>query len=83
MDVLDSFNYKLLANPFHLKKKNNNENKEDEFFTILNKKFPGKIIKEEDHIEILKKIDFILFDITITNIVNETIDDIIESIEYG
>lgn len=85
MDDLEDFNYKLLANPGHHKKVKveileEKDNLDDQIFLLLEKKFPGIIVKTEEYSSILKKIDFILFETTIKNTVEDTINSIIDDI---
>ena len=82
MDDINNINYKLLANPFHHRQKKEKISVDDELFSLLNKKFPGLSIFEKDHSSLLKKIDFILVEASISNIVNDTVEDIIKSIDY-
>lgn len=70
--------YQLLANPCHLKKKKiNNDNLDSQIFSLLGKKYPEYKINEKDYHLILKKIEFILVDTTISNTVEYTIESII------
>lgn len=85
MDDLEDFNYKLLANRGHHKKVKveileDEENLDDQIFLLLEKKFPGIIVKTEDYSSILKKIDFVLMETTIKNTVEDTINSIIDDI---
>ena len=81
MDNSDIINYKLLANPYHLKEKKGGGSLDTEIFLLLNKKFPGLSIYEKDYSLLLKKIEFLLFETIILNIVDEIIDNIQSSIE--
>ena len=73
-----SDNYQLLANPYHLKKKKIEKNDLDsEIFLLLGKKFPENKIDKKDYRTILKKIEFILVETTISNTVQDTVDSII------
>ncbi len=79
-ETIDDATFKLLANPSRLKKKDKkkNFNEDDELFLKIKKRYPGMVIFKSDKIEILKKIETILTDITIANIV----DNIVKEIEY-
>lgn len=77
----DKINYQLLANPYHLKLSKKNNNLDDSIFLLLKKRFPGNILSENDKVEILKKIDFLFIEATISNIVTDTINSIINYIE--
>lgn len=78
--------FKLLANPYKLKKEKNNiihndinENDNyDELFLKIKKIYPEMIIYKNNKNEILKKIETVLVDITIENILK----NIISEIEY-
>ena len=77
---MDDITFQLLANPTKLKK---NEKKrvvteEDSFFLRIKKRYPDMLIFNSNKIEILKKIESILIDITITNI----IENLVREIEY-
>lgn len=73
--------FKLLANPTKLKKKEKKRvvTEEDSFFLRIKKRYPEMLIFNSNKIEILKKIESILIDITITNI----IENLVREIEYG
>lgn len=81
MNNNDIINYKLLANPYHLKEKKGGSSLDTEIFLLLNKKFLGQTIYEKDYPLLLKKIELLLFDTTISNIVDDIIDNIQSSIE--
>ncbi|MBE18052.1 MAG: hypothetical protein CMH79_04740 [Nitrospinae bacterium] len=73
--------YHLLANPFHLKKK---EKKidiypiiDDNIFNILHKKYPGIVVNDNDKPLILEKIESILIENTSKNIINSLIDKVL------
>ena len=73
--------YQLLANPCHFKKKEREDNNLDsQIFSLLNKKYPEYKIDENDFYSILKKIDFILFEATVCNIVEDTVEGIIQDV---
>ena len=77
---IDDITFKLLANPIRFKKeKNDIPNDDDELFLKLNKRFPGTFILNSDKGNILEKIESLLIDITITNIIN----NLIEKLEDG
>jgi len=72
--------FKLLANPTKLKKKEKKRvvTEEDSFFLRIKKRYPDMLIFNSNKIEILKKIESILVDITIANI----IENLVREIEY-
>jgi len=72
--------FKLLANPTKLKKKEKKRvvTEEDSFFLRIKKRYPDMLIFNSNKIEILKKIESILIDITIANI----IENLVREIEY-
>lgn len=73
--------YQLLANPCHFKKKEIEDNNLDsQIFSLLSKKYPGYKIDENDFYSILKKIDFILFEATVCNIIEDTVEGIIQDV---
>ena len=77
----DDIAFKLLANPSKLKKKNKQIifNEDDELFLKIIKRYPEMVILKSDKVEILKKIETLLTEITIANIVGNLINEI----EYG
>lgn len=77
---IEDITFKLLANPSRLKKKDKkkNFNEDDELFLKIKKRYPGMVVFKSDKIEIFKKIETILTEITIANIV----DNIVKEIEY-
>jgi hypothetical protein len=76
----DDITFKLLANPTKLKKKNKKEivTEDDVLFLKLKKRYPEMLILNNDKHTILNKIETLLVDITISNIIN----NIISEIEY-
>ena len=83
----EELNFKLLANPFHLKKDMDMEveyDYDEDLILKLKNKFPGTILKEEDYSSIFLKIEKILHTITITNIIDRIISEIEKDNEsYG
>ena len=79
-ETVDDVTFKLLANPYKLKKKEKKKviNEDDELFIKIKKRYPGMVIFKSDKVEILKKIESILTEVTIANI----IDNIVKEIEY-
>ena len=79
-ETIDDVTFKLLANPCRLKKKDKkkNFNEDDELFLKIKKRYTGMVVFKSDKIKILKKIETILTEITIANIV----DNIVKEIEY-
>mgnify|MGYP001195102619 FL=1 len=79
-ETTDDLTFKLLANPTKLKKKNNNEilNEEDELFLKIKKKYKGMLLFNSDKNEILNKIETILIEKTIENIVS----NLVKEVEY-
>lgn len=77
---MDDVTFKLLANPTKLKKKDKKKviTEEDAFFIRIKKRYPEMLIFNSNKLEILKKIETILIDITISNI----IENLIREIEY-
>ena len=77
---MDDITFKLLANPTKLKKKDKKKvvTEEDAFFLRIKKRYPEMLIFNSNKLEILKKIETILIDITISNI----IENLIREIEY-
>ena len=76
----EDLTFKLLANPTKLKKKNKTIvlTEDDDFFLKIKKKYPEMLLFNSDKNNILKKIESILIETTITNIV----ESIIREIEY-
>ena len=76
----DDLTFKLLANPTKLKKKSNNEilNEEDELFLKIKKKYKDMLLFNSDKNEILNKIETILIEKTIENIVS----NLVKEVEY-
>lgn len=75
--------YKLLANPYHLKKekpKDETLDLDESIISLLNKRFPGNVNDVKDHSLILNKIDLILKEITISNIIEDTINGVINTV---
>tara|TARA_B100000575_G_C23125928_1_gene652326 strand:- start:553 stop:813 length:261 start_codon:yes stop_codon:yes gene_type:complete len=79
-ETTDDLTFKLLANPTKLKKKSNNEilNEEDELFLKIKKKYKGMLLFNSDKNEILNKIETILIEKTIENIVS----NLVKEVEY-
>ena len=63
----------LLANHNFLKKKKNNYNINDEIFSLLKKKYPQITIRKKDYLFIFEKIEILLINFEINNILNEII----------
>lgn len=76
----DDLTFKLLANPTKLKKKSNNEilNEDDELFLKIKKKYKGMLLFNSDKNEILNKIENVLIEKTIENIVS----NLVKEVEY-
>ena len=76
----EDLTFKLLANHTKLKKKNKTIvlTEDDNFFLKIKKKYPEMLLFNSDKNNILKKIESILIETTITNIV----ESIIREIEY-
>ena len=76
----DDITFKLLANPTKLKKKKKNDilNEDDELFLKLKKKYKGMLLFNSDKHEILNKIETILIEKTIENIVS----NLVKEVEY-
>ena len=76
----DDITFKLLANPIKFKRdnKNNYLTEGDELFLKINKIFPGILILDNDKKYILKKIETLLIEVTIKNI----IDNLVKVLEY-
>ena len=79
-ETTDDLTFKLLANPTKLKKKSNDEilNEDDELFLKLKKKYKGMLLLNSDKNEILNKIETILIEKTIENIVS----NLVKEVEY-
>lgn len=79
-ETTDDLTFKLLANPTKLKKKSNDEilNEDDELFLKLKKKYKGMLLFNSDKNEILNKIETILIEKTIENIVS----NLVKEVEY-
>lgn len=79
-ETTDDLTFKLLANPTKLKKKSNNEilNEEDELFLKIKKKYKDMLLFNSDKNEILNKIETILIEKTIENIVS----NLVKEVEY-
>lgn len=79
-EKVEDVTFKLLANPYKLKKKEKKKviNEDDELFIKIKKRYPEMLIFKSDKVEILKKIESILTEVTIANI----IDNIVKEIEY-
>tara|TARA_B110000285_G_scaffold120439_1_gene136209 strand:+ start:398 stop:658 length:261 start_codon:yes stop_codon:yes gene_type:complete len=76
----EDLTFKLLANPTKLKRsgKKKTINEDDELFLKIKKRYPQMIIFNTDKNIILKKIESLLTEITISNI----IENIVREIEY-
>ena len=76
----DDFSFQLLANPIKLKRKGKREiiTEEDALFVKIKKKYNDMLIFNSDKTKILNKIESILIDITISNI----IENLVREIEY-
>ena len=79
-ETTDDLTFKLLANPTKLKKKSNNEilNEDDELFLKIKKKYKDMLLFNSDKNEILNKIETILIEKTIENIVS----NLVKEVEY-
>lgn len=79
-ETSEDITFKLLANPTKLKKKKKNEilNEDDELFLKLKKKYKGMLLFNSDKNEILNKIETILIEKTIKNIVS----NLVKEVEY-
>ena len=77
---IDDLTFQLLANPSRLKKKEKKKiiNEDDIFFKRIKKRYPDMLIFNSDKNEILEKIETILTEITISNIV----ENLVREIEY-
>tara|TARA_B100000676_G_C17852395_1_gene718843 strand:- start:261 stop:518 length:258 start_codon:yes stop_codon:yes gene_type:complete len=76
----DDITFHLLANPIKLKKKEKKEiiTEDDELFMKIKKRYPGMLLFNSNKVEIYTKIESILIDITISNI----IENLVREIEY-
>lgn len=76
----DNISFKLLANPIKLKRKYIGESitEDDILFIKIKKRYIDMLILNSDKNEILNKLESILVNITISNI----IDNIVKEIEY-
>jgi isopentenyl phosphate kinase len=77
---IEDLTFQLLANPSRLKKKEKKKiiNEDDIFFKRVKKRYPDMLIFNSDKNEILEKIETILTEITISNIV----ENLVREIEY-
>lgn len=77
---IDDLTFQLLANPSRLKKKEKKKiiNEDDIFFKRIKKRYQDMLIFNSDKNEILEKIETILTEITISNIV----ENLVREIEY-
>lgn len=77
---VEDLTFQLLANPTKLKKRDKkiNVSENDIFFMKIKKRYPNMLIFKSDKNKILEKIESILLDITISNI----IENLIREIEY-
>ena len=78
---VDDLTFQLLANPTKLKKKDKKKKditEDDILFMKIKKKYTDMVIFNSDKNKILKKIESILVDITISNI----IENLVREIEY-
>ena len=75
----DDITFKLLANPTKLKKKTlvDDYDEDDDLLLKLKKKFPGMLFFKSDKEEIITKIETLLTEITITNIVANLVNEIV------
>lgn len=78
---MEDITFQLLANPTRLKKKEGKKivTEQDYLFIKLKKRYPDMLIFNSNKLEIFKKIESILIDITISNIIN----NLVSEIEYG
>ena len=76
----EDITFKLLANPTKLKKKTlvDDYDEDDDLLLKLKKRYPGMLFFKSDKEEIIIKIETLLTEITIANI----IDNLIAEIEY-
>jgi len=74
----DDITFKLLANPTKLKKKTlvDDFDEDDDLLLKLKKRFPGMLFFKSDKEEIIKKIETLLTEITIANIVGNLVNEI-------
>ena len=74
----EDITFKLLANPTKLKKKTiiNEYDEDDDLLLKLKKRFPGMLFFKSDKEEIITKIETLLTEITIENIVGNLINEI-------
>lgn len=77
---MDDITFQLLANPTKLKKKEKKRviTEQDVLFIKIKKRYPDMLIFNSNKLEIFQKIESILIDITITNI----IENLVREIEY-
>ena len=77
---MDEITFQLLANPTKLKKKEKKRVVTEQYalFLRIKKRYPDMLIFNSNKLEIFKKIETILIDITISNI----IENIVREIEY-
>ena len=77
---VDDLTFQLLANPTRLKKKDKKKiiNEDDVLFMKIKKRYRDMLVFNSDKNEILEKIESILVDITISNIV----ENLVREIEY-
>lgn len=74
---IDDITFKLLANPIRFRKdKNDIPTDDDDLFLKINKKYPDMFILNSDKGYILEKIESLLTEITITNIINNLIKEL-------
>ena len=76
--------FHLLANPVHIKqsKKRQEYNIDNDLFAILHKRFPFINVNEYDRQNILEKIESLLTEISIKNIIKEVLNNIISSVIF-
>ena len=78
---MEDLTFQLLANPTKLKKKDKKKKditEDDILFMKIKKRYTDMLIFNSDKNEILEKIESILLDITISNI----IENLVREIEY-
>ena len=74
---IDDITFKLLANHIRFRKdKNDIPTDDDDLFLKINKKYPDMFILNSDKGYILEKIESLLTEITITNIINNLIKEL-------
>ena len=75
---MEDITFQLLANPTRLKKKEGKKivTEQDYLFIKLKKRYPDMLIFNSNKLEIFKKIESILIDITISNIINNLVSEI-------